>query len=51
MILMNLLTKEKETHRLREQNYGCWWVGTVGEFGMDICTLLYLKWINNKDLL
>ena len=51
MILMNLLTKEKETHRLREQNYGCRWVGTVGEFGVDMCTLLYLKWINNKDLL
>ena len=23
----------------------------VGEFGMDICTQLYLKWITNKDLL
>ena len=21
------------------------------EFGMDLCTLLYLKWITNKDLL
>ena len=25
--------------------------GIVGEFGIDTCTLLYLKWINNKDLL
>ena len=24
--------------------------GTVREFGMDMCTLLYLKWITNKDL-
>ena len=25
--------------------------GIVREFGMDVCTLLYLKWITNKDLL
>ena len=25
--------------------------GIVGELGMDIYTLLYLKWITNKDLL
>ena len=25
--------------------------GIVKEFGMDMCTLLYLKWITNKDLL
>ena len=25
--------------------------GTVREFGMDMYTLLYLKWIINKDLL
>ena len=23
----------------------------VREFGMDTCTLLYLKWVTNKDLL
>ena len=28
-----------------------WREGTVGEFGMDTYTLLYLKWITNKDLL
>ena len=27
------------------------WEGIVGEFGMDMYTLLYLKWITNKDLL
>ena len=33
------LTKQKETHRLREQTYGCqgegWGEGIVREFGMD----------------
>ena len=53
---MNLLTKDKQTHRLREGIYGCiwrkdWGEGIVREFGMDMYTLLYLKWITNKDLL
>ena len=48
---MNFLTKQKETHRLREQTYGCWREGIVSEFGMDVYTLLYLKWITNMDLL
>ena len=49
----NKLTEQKETHRLGEQTYG--WEergeGTVKEFGMDMYTLLYLKWITNKDVL
>ena len=56
------LTKQKETHKLRERTYGCWgkgWgEGIVREFGMGIYTLLYLKWKTrkkkrktNKDLL
>ena len=28
-----------------------WREGIVREFGMDMYTLLYLKWIANKDLL
>ena len=28
-----------------------WRRGTVREFGMDMHTQLYLKWITNKDLL
>ena len=28
-----------------------WGEGIVREFGMDMCTQLYLKWITNKDLL
>ena len=51
---MNFLTKQ--THRLRERTYGCGegengGDGIVREFGMDIYTQLYLKWITNKDLL
>ena len=52
---INLLAKQKETHRLREQTWGCQGEGEgkgiVREFGMDRYTLLYLKWITNKDLL
>ena len=52
---MNLFTKQKETHRLGKQTYSCWKRGweeeTVREFGMDMYTLLYIKWITNKDLL
>ena len=52
---MNLFTKQKQTHRLREQTYGCqgeeWGKETVGAFGMDMYTLLYSKKITNKDLL
>ena len=47
----NELTKQKETHRLRKQTYGCWGEGIVRDFGKVMYTLLYLKWIANKDLL
>ena len=54
----NELTKQKETHRLREQTYGYqgrWGGGKDGgkvcEFEIDMYTLLYLKWISNKDQL
>ena len=52
---MNLLTKQKRTHRLTEQTYGYRGEGCVGgivgEFGIDINTLLYLGWMANRDLL
>ena len=55
MIQMNLFTKQKQTHRLREQTYGYQrgrgGGGIVREFGTDIYTLLCFKWITNKDLL
>ena len=48
---MNLFTKQKETHRLRKQTYGCHGEGVVRDFGKVMYTLLYLKWITNKNLL
>ena len=48
---MNLFTKQKENHRLRKQTYGCWGEGIVRDLGKVMYTLLYLKWITNKDLL
>ena len=48
---MNLLTKQKETHRLRKRIYGCQGKGIVRDFGKVMYTLLYSKWITNKDLL
>ena len=54
MIQMNLFIKQKQTHRLREQAYG-YQGERVGrrarESGIDMYTLLYLKWIIIKDLL
>ena len=59
----NELTKQKETHRLRKLTHGCQgWVegrgggggrgeGIFKEFGKVMYTLLYLKWITNKNLL
>ena len=51
---MNLFIKQKQNHRLRKPTYGCWGneeEQIVGELGMDMYTLLYLKWTANKDLL
>ena len=52
---MNLFTKKKQSLRLREL---CFHQGEEGcgeriarEFQMGMYTLLYLKWITNKDLL
>ena len=44
---MNLLTKQKEIHRLREWTCGSQVEGIVREFRMDTYTLLYFKWITN----
>ena len=43
-------TDKIERDRLREQAYGCQREGIIRGFGMDMYTLLYLKWITNKDL-
>ena len=54
MIQMNLLTKQKATYKLREPTYVQGWGreggGIVREFGMDMCILLYVKCIANKNL-
>ena len=52
---MNLFIKSKQTHRLGKQIYG-YQRGKVGgginwETGIDIYTLLHIKWVTNKDLL
>ena len=44
------LTKQKGTHRLTKPTYGCWGEGIAREFGKVKYTLLYSKWITNKDL-
>ena len=54
MIQMNLLIKQKQSHRCRKQTYGYQGVrggGINWEIGIDIYTLLYIKQITNKDLL
>ena len=47
MIRMNLCTKQKQTHRLREGTYGYqggkWKRGIVRKFGIDMYTLLHLN--------
>ena len=46
---MSLFTKQKQTHRLREWNYGYqgeewgWGIDWEFGFGIDMCILLYLK--------
>ena len=54
---MNLFRKQKQTHKHRKQIYG-YQSGQQGkggqinqEFGINTYTLLYIKWINDKDLL
>ena len=52
---MNLFTRQKQTHRHRKQTYnyqrGKEWGKINQEFGINRYTLLYIKKINNKDLL
>ena len=46
----SLLTKQKETHRLRKQTQGSQGEEIVKDFGKVMYTLLCLKWITNKNL-
>ena len=55
MTEMNLSTKQKQTHRQREQTCDCQGEGgrrmMDWEFGISRCKLLRIGWINNKVLL
>ena len=48
---MNLLTKQKETHRLEMNSWLQEGEMLVKDFGKVMYTQLYLKWISNKNLL
>ena len=50
---MILFAKQKQTHRHRKQAYGYQKAGggINQEVGISRYTLLYIKWITNKDLL
>ena len=47
----NELTKQKKTHRVRKRTYGCHGEEIVRKSGKVMYTLLYSKWIINKDIL
>ena len=51
MIQINLLMKQEETHRLRKGTHGCQGEGIVKDFWKAMYTLLYFKWISNKNQL
>ena len=57
MTQKNLFTKQKQTHRHREQICGTKGKGDGDgreidwEFGISRCKLLYTEWINNRGLL
>ena len=54
MIQTNLFTKQKQTHRFRNEFMVTGGKGGGGidwEFGIDMYTLLYLKQITHKDLI
>ena len=54
MIQTNLQSRKRLTdleNELMIAERKCLGGETVRKFGMDMCTLLYLKWVNSKDLL
>ena len=55
MMQIRMSRKQIQTHIHREQTCGCQGDGGFGrgknwEFGVSRCKLLYIGWINNKDL-
>ena len=52
MALVNLSTKQKQTHRHGEQTCDCQGAGGMDwEFGVSRCKLLHLEWRGNGVLL
>ena len=51
MTQMNLSTKQKQTHRHREQTCSCQGGGEDWEFGISRCKVLYTGWMKKKVLL
>jgi len=55
MAQMNLSTKQKQTHRHREQICGCQGGGGRSgidwELGVSRCKLLHSEWVSNEVLL
>ena len=59
MVQMNWFAEQKLRHRCREQTYGHQWGkvaggwgdGTNWAIGIDMYTLMCIKWITNKNLL
>ena len=55
MAQVNLPTEQKQTHRHREQTFGCQWEAGEGgrdwEFGLSRCQLLHLEWGSSEVLL
>ena len=50
MTQMIFSTKQKQTHRHREQICACQGGGMNWEFGISRCRLLYIEVVNNKVL-
>ena len=48
---MNILAKQKKTHRLRKGTHGCQEEGIAGDLRKVMYTLLCLEWITNGNLL
>ena len=48
---MNLITKQKKIHRFRKRTNSCRGEGYLRTLERSPYTLLYLKWITNKNLL
>ena len=60
MVQMNWFAGQKLRHRCREKTYGHQWGKAVGggaggvmnwEIGIDMYTLMCIKWMTNKNLL